>query len=297
MKNFGSILVVVERSARDTYVLDKAVALAECFNARIELFLCDAEHEYALRHSYDAYATAKGRDACLADAGHYLETLRRKMPVHSIEVTLDAACETPLYEGIVKRALKSSPDLVMKSVGEQHHRQALNDNDWQLMRACPTPLMLVGPRAWSKPPRFAVAVDVSSQETPGFARAILDMSQCMRAACAARVDVISCERGGMGDSERQEHARSVRSLASEIRVPDEHVHILDGHPEQVLPAFAADQHYDVLIMGALTHRPALVPLVGTLTSRLVDALDCDFVLVRPERATGTTIPEWKMAAR
>jgi nucleotide-binding universal stress UspA family protein len=40
-------------------------------------------------------------------------------------------------------------------------------------------------------------------------------------------------------------------------------------------------HYDVLTMGALTHRPGVTTLVGTLTSKLVDAADCDFILVKP----------------
>jgi nucleotide-binding universal stress UspA family protein len=52
--------------------------------------------------------------------------------------------------------------------------------------------------------------------------------------------------------------------------------------EDTLPAFAARNEFDVLVMGALTRRGALTALVGTLTSKLVDALDCDFVLVKPE---------------
>jgi hypothetical protein len=34
-------------------------------------------------------------------------------------------------------------------------------------------------------------------------------------------------------------------------------------------------------MGALTHRKGLSLLVGTLTGKLVEAVDCDFVLVKP----------------
>jgi universal stress protein E len=106
------------------------------------------------------------------------------------------------------------------------------------------------------------------------------MSQHLQTGCQGDLDVISCRRSGAGETERDEHARRVRELAAEIAVEKERVHVLDGDPEQVLPAFAAGRHYDVLMLGALTHRPSITPLVGTLTSRLVDALDCDFILVK-----------------
>ena len=50
----------------------------------------------------------------------------------------------------------------------------------------------------------------------------------------------------------------------------------------LLPAFAAERDYDAVVMGALTRRPGMVALVGTLTSKLVDTVACDFVLVKSQ---------------
>jgi nucleotide-binding universal stress UspA family protein len=57
---------------------------------------------------------------------------------------------------------------------------------------------------------------------------------------------------------------------------------LDGQPETALPEFAAKRSYDVLVIGALTHKPDAVALVGTLTAKLVDIINCDFVLVKAD---------------
>jgi hypothetical protein len=46
------------------------------------------------------------------------------------------------------------------------------------------------------------------------------------------------------------------------------------------PAFLREQAYDALVLGALAHRTKGTTPVGTLTSTLLDALDCDFVLVK-----------------
>jgi nucleotide-binding universal stress UspA family protein len=56
--------------------------------------------------------------------------------------------------------------------------------------------------------------------------------------------------------------------------------VLEGDADTVLPRFCAERAYDVLVMGALAHRTGAVPLVGSLTSKLIDALDCDFILVK-----------------
>ena len=60
------------------------------------------------------------------------------------------------------------------------------------------------------------------------------------------------------------------------------IRLLTGDPTTTLSAFAAEQRYDVLALGALTHRPHLTELVGTLTRKLMETLQCDFLLVRAE---------------
>jgi len=56
--------------------------------------------------------------------------------------------------------------------------------------------------------------------------------------------------------------------------------VLNGEPEVTLPDFAARHHYAALILGGLTHRRGIAPLIGTLTGKLVETLDTDFILVK-----------------
>jgi hypothetical protein len=59
------------------------------------------------------------------------------------------------------------------------------------------------------------------------------------------------------------------------------VYVLAGDAEVSLPKFAGQNAYDAILLGALTHRPGYTAQVGTLTGRLVEALGCDFLLVKP----------------
>jgi universal stress protein E len=283
MEKLTSILVVMDPADESRHVLAKAIVLARHFKARLELFLCDSEHAYSLRHAYDVSGVERARQECLAEAGRFLEAVRRSV-AEDIPISLQVACESPLYEGVVHRALEARPDLVIKSAAGQHslRRFTLDANDWQLARTCPVPLMLTRGRPWSAQPKFAAAVDVATQGGADLARSILHTAGYLALGCRAGLDVVYSERKGAERADQAAHAATLTRLVREFSIGKEQMHLLQGDAEQMLPAFAKQRRYDVLVLGALTQRRGLSALVGSLTSRLVDNLDCDFVLVKPD---------------
>jgi len=285
MKDLTSILVVLDRSARDTPLVTKALLLARELNARIELFSCDAEHEYALQHASDPRGVEMARQTAVADLYDYLRRLSYRVTAQNVAVTIDVVCESPLYEGIVHKVFKSCPDLVMKAVASEPSggRPTLDANDWQLVRTCPVPLMLSRGGAWSSRPRFAAAVDVSEGETPGLLERILRSAAYLSAGCRGELDLVfgACSDADVGNGKL--HAAKLRNLAKELHLGEDRVWTLTGDPAATLPAFAAKQQSDVLVLGALTPQTHTATLVGTLTRKLMDTLDCDFLLLRPGR--------------
>jgi len=286
MASTNSILAVVSRSATDTMLLAKALRLARRFGTGLELFLCDSEHAYVLQHAYERNSVEGVRAACVADAMQYLARARESMRCDDVPVAIDASCETPLYEGVVRKARRSHPLLVIKHAGglDRQHRATFDPNDWQLMRACPTTLMLTRGRMWRPTSRLAAAVDVSEQEMTGLARQIVENAKALARAGDAQLELLYAERNGAGVPAGQVRTLALESLARESRIDSGQVHVLAGEPEVALPRFATERGYDAIVLGALTHKQGPAPLVGTLTSSLVDALDCDFVLVKPNAA-------------
>lgn len=284
VKTPACLLVVFDRSTADHALVVKAARLARRLGARLELFLCDAEHAYELKHDYEPSHTDAVRRSCVTQALEYLTGLRAAAGLPEILTSVSAACESPLYEGIVRKVAESHPDMVIKSASGVHSaaRVAFDPNDWQLMRKCPVTLLMTRGRAWHAQPRFAAAVDMSGEETAGLARSILETSAMLSAAHGSETDVLYSEADGVAGATKEAHAEALRKLAEECHVDTNGVRILHGVPERTLPAALLEAHYDVLTMGALTHRPGVTTLVGTLTSKLVDAADCDFVLVKPD---------------
>jgi universal stress protein E len=278
-----SILAVIDPADESRHVVAKAMVLARHFRARVELFLCDSERAYTLRHAYDSVGLPEANRACVAGGLQYLESIRRSI-AEDVTVTTHVANTSPLYEAIVRRVLETKPDLVIKSASGHHplHRFTLDANDWQLARTCPVPLMLTRGRPWSATGRFVAAVDVSDAGNGSLARSILQTAGFLTLGCGGQLDVVYSESNTADRDGAARRRESLERLINEFRVGRESPHILQGTAEETLPDFAARSGYDLVILGALTRKRGLSALVGTLTSKLVDALDCDFVLVKSD---------------
>ena len=284
MGKLGSILVVAGRCEADPVLMVKAARVAHALGTGIELFVCDAEQAYELKHAYDSRGfEQKVLQDCITRAREYHLRHKDLIGLGAMPFSVDASCESPLYESVLRKVQRSGPALVIKIAGGgRPNHSAFDANDWQLMRTCPSTLMLVRARHWSKKMRIATAIDVSEEEeTKGLADTILQVAKDLARATGADLDVAYAERAAPDEPASRVRAEKLHGLTREAGIEPDHVHILAGHPERELSGFAAARNYDVMVLGALTHRPSAVSLVGTLTSVLIEGLECDFVLVKP----------------
>ena len=283
MSKLNRILAVFDGTEADAMVLGKAVALAHQHGAALELFLCDAARAYSLLHAYDPTGVEEARSDSIRQARRYLECLRDTAVGADVRISVDAACESPLYEGIVRKAMKSGADFVIKNAaGAGPLRNFVWEaNDWQLMRACPATLLLSRGRSWHPCPRLAAAVDVSENESGELVQAIMQTCKRLSQDCYGEVDIVYSEPADVDFSKHEMHLAALQALTRAAGLRGNCLNVLSGAAEQTLPVFTADRNYDVLIMGALTHRKDSCALVGTLTAKLIETLDCDFILVKP----------------
>ena len=265
MEKLTRILAVANGINDGALVLGKSVALARRFGAHIELML---------------FNTIGAREF----AKLYAELAYDKVTLASLHQGSES-----LTEAILRRVLASHPDLVVKSPAGAHplKRWTLDENDWRLAKECPVPVLLARHNPWASPIRFAAAVDVSDDENSDTARSILHTAGFMAMGCHGNLDILYSEREQTDDVLRMERTVKLAQLVREFHVGCERIQVFDGAPEQVLPPLVAARHYDVLVLGAQSHQPALKNIFGATNSRLVQATEGDVVLVNaPGRAIG-----------
>jgi universal stress protein E len=262
MEKITLVLAVIDRPEEGAIVLDKAVSLARCFGARVDLMIGDATPAQTLA----AQCTASGYDE-----------------VTLVSVRVGAI---PLHEIILRRVFETRPDLVVKSPAGPHplHRFTLSDNDRELAYECPAPVLLVRQRPWPTPARFAAAVDVSDRDTEDLTRAILHTAGFLAMGLHGNLDVLYSEREDRDETVRMERAVKLAQLVREFHVGCERIQVFNGEPENVLPSLASRRRYDVLILGARSRQEGIDAWFGGLTGRMIEATDGDVVLVKAPAA-------------
>src|SRR3954470_20359172 len=166
MQPIRRILVAIkDPAARSLPALNKAAQIAKGLNAQLTLF-----HDIAT----PLYAEAlQGRDIDLKSwqrevqnrRREQLEKLAARVRKHGIDVDVAADWDYPPAEAIIRKAQRISADLL---VIENHHgtgrhpaRWLLAYTDWELLRLCPLPVLLVKNRRLYHRPRVLAAVDPS----------------------------------------------------------------------------------------------------------------------------------------
>lgn len=296
------ILVIVDPTAKEHPAVAKAALLAEKFNARLELFVCDTKAAREIR-LLSHVRTRPGTPVPVNIKG-LLESLAEPLRARGLDVTTETVCGEPLHVGLIDRSRHTQADLVVKDT--HHHslaqRTFLTNTDWQLIRGCPVPLLLTKPAPWAAAPRIVAAVDpghvndkpeildhwivehasLFAQRLQGELH-VLHVYLPMAIVGAATIATPSMAAAVTPDDlalEEQTRRKLVNSLLSEYNVAPDKVHLELGGPAQVLPIVAARIRADVMTMGAIARSGLKRIFVGSTAEDVLERLPCDALIVK-----------------
>lgn len=302
MSYIKQILVIVDPTANEHPAVAKGALLAQKFNARMELFVCDTKAAREIRLL--SHVRNQPGAPMPVNLKGTLEALAQPLRARGLDVTTEAACAEPLHVGLIDRARQSNADLVVKDT--HHHslaqRTFLSNTDWQLIRGCPVPLLLTKSAPWSSAPRIIAAVD------PGHVNdkpEILDHWIVEHASLLAQrlegelhvvhvyvpmavVGAATMTSPSMAGSvspedlafEEQNRRKQVTALVSEYNVPPENVHLELGGPAQCLPIVATRVNADVVTMGAIARSGLKRIFIGSTAEDVLEHLPCDALIVK-----------------
>ena len=297
------ILVIVDPTATEHPAVTKATVLAEKFNARLELFVCDTKAAREIRLL--SHVRTKPGTPVPVNVKGMLESLATPLRARGLDVTTETVCADPLHTGLIDRVRHTSADLVVKDT--HHHslaqRTFLTNTDWQLIRCCPVPLLLTKTAPWTAAPRVVAAVDPGHvndkpeildhwivEHASLFAQRlhgelhVLHVYVPMAIVGAATIASPSMAAAVTPEDlalEEQNRRNLVTALVSEYNVAPENIHLELGGPAQVLPIAAARVHADVMTMGAIARSGLKRIFVGSTAEDVLERLPCDALIVKP----------------
>jgi universal stress protein E len=306
MTDFQRILVVIDPTAASQPGLDRAARLGKQLRARLELFICDYEPLHHESRVLDKDALAKARAALLDAHRRRLRELAAPLQTAGLDVTVAATWDHPLHEGIVRRAVETGADLVVKDT--HYHsvlkRSIFSNTDWSLIRNCPAPLLLVKPRATAAKPCVVAAIDplherdaaasldkrilsTSAALTSALGGELhafhaFDITPVIAASSEAMMTPIALPIGEITDAMRSEHTAAVQALTDAASIPRERVHIQQGGARDSLIALTDRLRADVVVMGAVSRSGLERLFIGSTAEDVLDKLACDLLIVKAQ---------------
>lgn len=251
-------------------------------------------------------ATLVEVNCAIADARRReLDTLAQQLRRRGIEVVCTVVTEDSVSESVTHR-LREAPADVVAIEAHKHHllaRWFLRQSDYDLIRHCPVPLLIVkGIRRSSGRPILAAVDPWHHTDKPtSLDGRIVDAARTM--ANLQRVSLHSVHAyqplmdfvGGSAFapvaipiSGRDQIAqtalvrRRFKTFNTDCRIAPRHSHLEMGDPMYVLPTVARSIKAQMVVMGAIARSALDRLLVGSTAEHVLDALPCDVLIVKPK---------------
>jgi len=307
MQKPKNILVIVDPTASQQPAVEKAALLAKQWRARLELFICD------YRAGLDAPDAEGARATLLEHRRSALEALAAPLRKKGLDVSVDAAFDNPLHEGLLRKIAKSHADLVVKDTHYHNllRRTLITNTDWHLIRGCATPLLLVKPTHWSGDLRTLAAVDPGhvADKPAALDQAICDwaveLARAMQgqahavhmyfpsallissaAATGMPMSVATGAEQEMIEAERQARLMLVQEVTTRNGIGAEHTRLILGNAVDLLSEEAERVRADIVVMGAVSRSRLQRVFIGHTAERVLDNLPCDVLVVKPLEFSG-----------
>jgi len=289
MPHKESVLIVVDPTKTKQSAVERGMYIAKRRGWRAELFICGYSPQLVGSQFLSADKLERAKRGYLADQKSLLATLAEPFVEVGIDVTVSACWDRPLYEGIIRQALRSDARLVIKDTHyhSKLERTLFTNTDWHLIQDCPAPLWLVRPGPALDAPVMLVAVDpMHENEKP----ANLDfrlLSEAFEFADQLEGVVHAFHAFNPfvdpGDPKRIEtaHEQGMRALIDEFQIPEQRVHVLAGNAVDMLPQLAEEIGASAVVMGSVSRSRLEHAIIGSTAENLLDLLPCDVLIVKP----------------
>jgi universal stress protein E len=310
MKQISKVLVVVDPTAKAQPAVDRGVWLARQFDASVELFVCDYDQYLAGERFFDTSALAKARAHVIERHKSNLAKLAKSLKASGVEVTCDARWDHPLEEGILKKLAESKADVLVK---DTHYHSAIRrsvftNTDWNIIRECEKPLLLVKPGPQKPNPVVVAAVDpMHDKDKPAVLdREILAWADTIAARSKGQLHVfhafdpapayavsadsmafpLAAPVNEIAQSLREQHDRAMQQLLQDWKGDSKaQRHVVEGDTREAMIQLIDEVDADLVVMGAVSRSALKRFFLGSTAERVLDHVPCDLLIIKGQPAS------------
>jgi universal stress protein E len=216
-----------------------------------------------------------------------------KLPGQSVR--LKVVWEKDIHRWVNKQCAGDKYTGVIKT-GNRTESLVHNSTDWELLRECPAPVLLVAEKKWHRTKPVLVALDLFSQiatkrklndKVLGLAKGLADTLDVELEIIAAieisrllsdldLVDPIAYVKEAKETMKPQ-----IKKLAAAHGIPEKAFHCKRGPVEKVITSRAAKVRAQIVVMGTVARKGVKARLLGNTAEKVLQHLKTDVLAIKP----------------
>ena len=289
------ILLVIDPEQKDQLALDKVLKIAKHANSEITLLSCEYTDYLSEGYYFNPVELAELRQEYLKKRKLLLEEIAKPIRNSGTQVNTISLWGHPAYEVIIEECNKIAADLLVLPI-ERHgafSRLFLQNSDWQVVRLCVVPTLLVKEKKWQDKPVMLAAVDPThSRHKPSgldhkILQTSLDFAKCIDAEVSAihsyRPTAMSTAKP---EEVRHQHKEAFSQLMSDFDFSDDRQIFVEEVPEVGMEKAEAELDVNIVVMGAISRSRMTDVFIGNTTEKVIDFLESDVLVLKPDDFDG-----------
>jgi universal stress protein E len=305
MKFPQNILVVVSGKRREHIALGRALQFAEFYDIKLHLLSCvyDPGVEISPLISKEQKKAIKTKK--IQNRLEYLNEIRDSLESTGIPITTQVVWNRRIQKAVIRASHEFGPDLVIKRISE--NASSVNPFvmpvDWQLLRKCSVPLLLVKDAKWQLPSPVLAAVDATSDDEneQRFNHQIIDYAKMFSRLTDGPAHVVTTHITPTLDNATMipgfdlEHLkaevlsfnnRKLQELVANHNIAPDKLHVIAGLAEERIPSLSKQINAQLVVMGTIGRSGIKGAFMGNTAERLLTCLQCEVLALKPPGVLG-----------
>ena len=288
------LLVIADKKGNEQPAFHHALEIAKNTNAAIEFVgfvhapgvdssdILTREEKRKVHHTY-------------IDRKHKeLEDFLDSVDTGDVKIDTDVVWEKSFEKWVIARCDQRAFDLVFKS-GHRSETFLYTPTDWQLMRYCPEPVMIVGTQPWREGGVVLAALDLSSDSPRELTLNENILKQAIKLAKATNSEMHACYSiavpKALADLDLIDPAAYetkmkanldpiIRRLVEEAGLNKDRLHLLSGKPAKEIVRISGKIKADLVVLGNKTTVSLRGRLLGNTAENVLHKVQADVVVVK-----------------
>lgn len=306
---FNNILVVLNPENEKQYALARAVRLVDEQKSdqkvKITVFLAVYDLSYEMSALLSSEERKEMHQGVIAQRTLFIQPYLEKYAHPNIEFTPLVVWHSNEAEAIVNEVEKNNYDLVVKYTKEEESLASLifTPMDWQLLRKCPTPLLMVRDGNWKHQRRILVAVNVADDEDERnhslFNQELVSLgidlasnlergnvhlvSAYPPTPINMAIDLPEFSSGEYEKNLRGQYLINMKALRQQFSIDEDHTHVREGFPEEVIPEVAKELEAELVVLGTIGRTGLSAAFLGNTAEHVINRLNCNLLAIKPSK--------------